>query len=188
MTIYHKHHIIPKHMGGTDDPGNLIELTVEQHAEAHRLLYETYGFEQDKLAWQGLLGIIPKEDIVKVGYKIGQAKTTLILKEKYGVTNPGQLPESRKKASERMKKRHEKGLVKIPNWTGKKHKQETKDKIGKKLSIAQEGFKNSQFGTMWITNGTENKKVKKTVDFIPKGWYKGRTQSAESKKTQFRKK
>lgn len=32
---------------------------------------------------------------------------------------------------------------------------------------------NSQYGTMWITNGSENKKIKK-VDTIPEGWYKGR--------------
>ena len=25
--IHHKHHIIPKHMGGTDDPSNLITVT-----------------------------------------------------------------------------------------------------------------------------------------------------------------
>ena len=40
--IKHKHHIIPKHMGGTDDPSNLIELTVEEHAEAHKILFEKY--------------------------------------------------------------------------------------------------------------------------------------------------
>lgn len=38
----------------------------------------------------------------------------------------------------------------------------------------QKGPRNSQFGTMWITNGTENKKVKKDLDNIPEGWYKGR--------------
>lgn len=61
----HKHHIIPKHMGGTDDPSNIIELTVEEHAEAHKKLYEKYGKKQDKLAWQGLAGIIGKEELVK---------------------------------------------------------------------------------------------------------------------------
>ena len=45
MTIYHVHHIIPKHMGGTDDPSNLTQLTIEEHAEAHRILYEEHGNE-----------------------------------------------------------------------------------------------------------------------------------------------
>ena len=39
----HKHHIVPKHAGGTNNPENLIELTVEEHAEAHRILYEENG-------------------------------------------------------------------------------------------------------------------------------------------------
>jgi hypothetical protein len=50
----HIHHIVPKHMGGTDDPSNLIELDVEEHAEAHRKLYEEYGNEYDRIAWLGL--------------------------------------------------------------------------------------------------------------------------------------
>lgn len=65
MTIYHKHHIIPRHMGGTDDPSNLIELTIEEHAEAHRLLYEQHGRWQDKLAWQGLSGMIDQSEIIR---------------------------------------------------------------------------------------------------------------------------
>ena len=43
MNIYtHKHHIIPRHAGGTDDSSNLVELTVEAHAEAHKKLYEEH--------------------------------------------------------------------------------------------------------------------------------------------------
>lgn len=60
----HKHHIIPRHAGGTDDPSNLIELTVEEHANAHRLLYEQYGRIQDKRAWLGLAKIVTGEDII----------------------------------------------------------------------------------------------------------------------------
>ena len=35
------------------------------------------------------------------------------------------------------------------------------------------GKNNSQYGTVWITNGTENKKIKKNTE-IPNGWYLGR--------------
>ncbi len=55
-TYKHKHHIIPRHAGGTDDPSNLVELTIPEHAEAHRKLYEEYGRWQDKVAWQTLSG------------------------------------------------------------------------------------------------------------------------------------
>lgn len=36
------------------------------------------------------------------------------------------------------------------------------------------GSNNPQYGTMWITNGEQNKKITKDVDPIPEGWYKGR--------------
>ena len=64
-TPTHKHHIIPKHAGGTDDPTNIIELTVEDHADAHKKLYEKYNRWQDYLAWQGLSGRMGKEDIIR---------------------------------------------------------------------------------------------------------------------------
>ena len=63
--IKHKHHIIPKHMGGTDDTNNLVELTCEEHAEAHKKLYEKYGLIEDWYAWQGLAKLISKTDITR---------------------------------------------------------------------------------------------------------------------------
>jgi len=65
FTMKHTHHIIPRHMGGTDDPSNLIELTVEEHAEAHRLLYEQFGRIEDKRAWMGLAKMITGAEIIK---------------------------------------------------------------------------------------------------------------------------
>jgi hypothetical protein len=66
MSIYkHKHHIIPRHAGGTDDPSNIVELTIEEHAEAHRLLFEQYGRWQDEVAWKALAGMIGREEILK---------------------------------------------------------------------------------------------------------------------------
>lgn len=70
----HTHHIIPRHMGGTDDPSNLIELTIEEHAEAHRLLYEQNGKWQDRVAWQGLLGLIPHQEIMLEMYNAQRGK------------------------------------------------------------------------------------------------------------------
>lgn len=55
-------------------------------------------------------------------------------------------------------------------WYGRKHNEETKQKMRKSKNF---GSQNSQFGSMWITNGTENKKIK-SIDIIPETWYKGR--------------
>ena len=66
MPIYYTHHIIPRHAGGTNDPSNLIKLTIEEHAEAHRILYESHGRWQDYVAWKAISGAIGKEDIIKL--------------------------------------------------------------------------------------------------------------------------
>jgi len=52
----HKHHIKPKHAGGSDDPSNLVFLTIQENAEAHRLLWEKHGMTADFVAWKMLSG------------------------------------------------------------------------------------------------------------------------------------
>ncbi len=76
-----------------------------------------------------------------------------------------------KLSSNRLKKLHLDGKAYIHNWKGLKHKPETIEKM--KNHIYQKGILNSQYGTMWITNGIDNKKIKKEFE-IPQGWYKGR--------------
>lgn len=63
--LRHRHHIIPRHAGGTDDPSNIVYLTPAEHAAAHRRLYEQYGRWQDKVAADGLSGIIGHEEAVR---------------------------------------------------------------------------------------------------------------------------
>lgn len=58
-------------MGGTDDPTNLIELSVADHAEAHRVLFEKHGKSEDELAWRALSGQISLDEIAKVAILIG---------------------------------------------------------------------------------------------------------------------
>ena len=71
----HLHHIIPRHMGGSNSPENLVELTVQEHAEAHKLLFEEHGKWQDFLAWKALSGQINSDEIRRMA-------TTLALKGK----------------------------------------------------------------------------------------------------------
>jgi hypothetical protein len=49
-------------MGGSNDPSNLVELTVEEHAEAHKKLWEEHGRWQDELAYKILSGAITAEE------------------------------------------------------------------------------------------------------------------------------
>ena len=63
-----------------------------------------------------------------------------------------------------------------PNGTflGIKHTEETKKQMSASHIGKHDGEKNSQFGTMWITNGIDNQKISKH-NVLPDGWYKGRT-------------
>lgn len=97
----HKHHIVPKHAGGTDDPSNLIELSVEEHAEAHRLLFEQYGRWQDWCAWKGLLGVVPKVELMKIMYQQNAVTT-----KEYWNSDKGE--EKRQRLIERNKTKHKK--------------------------------------------------------------------------------
>lgn len=89
--------------------------------------------------------------------------------------------ENFKKCSVRFKKMWEdpsfrKAKKEQKNFKGKQHSQEAKRKIGEANAIRQKGEGNSQFGSMWINNGVESRKIKKD-SIIPDGWSKGRKQN-----------
>lgn len=69
------------------------------------------------------------------------------------------------------------GVLK-PIWSGKKHEEKTLEKMRKYHAEyhPQKGEKNSQFGTCWINNTKENKKVRKEElqIYLERGWTKGR--------------
>ena len=58
-------------------------------------------------------------------------------------------------------------------FKGKKHSEETLSKMKSAKVGHGKGVRNSQFGTRWITNETENKKINKNTP-IPEGWRLGR--------------
>lgn len=130
--LLHKHHIIPRYMGGSNAPENLVEVTVTQHAMFHFCNFQLWGNEEDKIAWRGLAGIINKEQIAYEMILLGvQAART---------------PEVIERKKEKFKE------------------------IGH-----QQGEKNSQYGKMWITDGTAEGSYRIGKDEpIPEGYYKGR--------------
>jgi len=91
MSTHHWHHIIPKHAGGTDDSSNLVRLTVAEHAEAHRLLWEQHGRPEDKLAWLLLAG------------KTDEAESARIELARHVQKRRWKKPGARQAQSERMK-------------------------------------------------------------------------------------
>ena len=129
MSIYHKHHIIPKHMGGTDDPSNLIELTVEEHAEAHRKLFAQYGHWQDEVAWKGLSGQLSKLDVISEiarntglatkGRKLSEETKKKIAKARMG----------RKHSKETLEKMSKSQIGEKNHFYGRKHSDQTKIKM-----------------------------------------------------------
>lgn len=76
-------------------------------------------------------------------------------------------------ASKKMKRCHELGKITPPNWTGKKHTEKSKQLMSSSHKGMGVGEHNSQFGTCWITNGVDSKKIIKG-DNIPDGWKLGR--------------
>jgi group I intron endonuclease len=115
------------------------------------------------------------ENFRKNKNKKARRVTDSILKIKYGVENPSQIDFVKQKLSIKMKERWRDGKISLPPtpFLGKSHSLETKKKMSESKKGKFTGEKNSQYGTMWITNGNINKKVK-CDDIIPDGWYKGR--------------
>lgn len=152
----HKHHIIPKHAGGTDDPSNLIELTTAEHAEAHRLLYEQHGRWQDYCAWQALSGRIGQEEILRMKQGMankGRKRTPDQIENMKEAARKrcerqradGSLDAANKKRSAAMRGR-KKSADHLANWSisrkGHEVSTETREKIRK--SLAKTRAKNKQ--------------------------------------------
>lgn len=77
-------------------------------------------------------------------------------------------------SSLRMTKMHQEGKVSAPSWIGKKHTEDTKQKMRKPKNV---GSDNPQFGTCWVKNEQESIRIKKheLPDYLKLGYVQGRT-------------
>lgn len=182
----HKHHIIPKHVGGTNDPSNLISLTIAEHADAHRVLYEQHGRWQDRVAWLSLSGIMnDQERIYEIlknsnpgGYKHTDEAKKKLSEMRKGDKNPmyGKVA-----ANNGVKRPGVGGRKKGTGWSeAERAKQlEVRSQCGyydftqnaernRKISEATKGRKGSATGKKWFNDSkVETYAFECPVDFVP---------------------
>jgi hypothetical protein len=149
-------------MGGTDDPSNLVELSVEDHAAAHMELYEKHGNQFDLIAARMLrkeitgkearilasIAATTPEVLERRGRSISMAKTGAKYDENYS--------QVRKVACANMHKGEENPFY------GKAHTEETKAKIA--LSSKRR---------VWYNDGASEIYQDKDLP-VPNGFVRGR--------------
>ena len=72
MITWHKHHLLPTHAGGTDDPSNLVRVNRAMHSFLHRLRYKETGDYYDCCAANLLSGDWTVEQARQEACKQGQ--------------------------------------------------------------------------------------------------------------------
>ena len=122
--ILHKHHIIPKHRGGTDAKENILKVNISLHAFLHKLLWEEYGCWQDEIAWKALSGQITNSEAIKIS-QINSGKSLKFSKETRLKLSLAKL--GKKQSPETIAKR----TKKLKGQKRKPRSQEWKDKISK---------------------------------------------------------
>lgn len=92
-------------------------------------------------------------------------------------TNNEYLEKFKAKCKESIRRRIEEGTHRTwkdnYDWKGKKHKSVTIEKMKEVKKDHGKGKTNSQYGTCWITNEKENRKIPQSST-IPEGWRLGR--------------
>ena len=203
--ILHSHHIIPlhtckdkscngydtknKHTCDLNNSTNIIELTIEDHAIAHKVLFHLYNRIEDKLAWLGLSNQIPTAEInrlltIERNKKRKGEKRSEEFKEQCRKRMSGKgnhmhgrsikfTEERKRKTSERNKSLGItppscKGKVMINNGVKNRYiKRGEEIPDGYKLGKLSMKFK-------WVTNGKINHYIKSEKN-ITTGWELGRT-------------
>lgn len=149
--IMHSHHIIPRHewlkrfanLKGFNSQENRVLLTAEQHAEVHKLLFELNGNEFDRIAWKTLSGQIGKEEATRLasiftnkGKKHSRERILNQRKAQTGLTRGPQSIEHRKANGDAQRGRKQSLSQRIRlsfRQLGRKHTQETKDRISRTM-------------------------------------------------------
>lgn len=164
LEIYEKHHIIPRSMGGNNDPNNIIKLSLREHYIAHLLLLKTFKNKEMAHAFISMSG--------------RNIKFNSRLYERYKMEYISNI--SGKNAYWYGKKHSQETINKLKSYKGvnnhmygKKHTLESKIKMSNETS----GNKNSMYnkfnvidneGNIYISNKNDPKYLSGEVSSIHK--------------------
>ena len=112
----HKHHIIPRYMGGGDEPSNIIEVSITQHIIWHFANWQRMGNYQDKIAYKLLANTDASEEqeILRLQRcrEVMKSMTPEERKNKNKLsTEIKRTPEARKSLSIKMKQQRSNGIA-----------------------------------------------------------------------------
>ena len=150
------HHIVPRSMGGSDDPTNLVNLTYDEHCFCHKLLvHMTTGVNKGKMSFASIL-------MNKYNYTTTKNTARDYLRK----LNTGKIPITNGIIDKVCFKGHE-----IPEgwWPGFCQKT-LEGKLGKNK------------GKVYITDGLDIRSLKKD-EMIPEGWKLGKSEQLGIKKS-----
>jgi len=180
----HRHHIIPKHMNGTDDISNFTYLTIREHIIAHFLLWKIYGKINDLRAMHMLGAKLTSEQRRLTGEWCRD--------NKIGFHNASK--EERRKWQKRgIKTQKESGKENTFYWWSTKKGRKKRASMGGKASIvspnnpwsywaSEEGRKKrasmggkAMKGLICVSNGVHRTRIKseRLNEYLQKGYHRG---------------
>lgn len=208
---YETHHIVPRSLGGSNNRSNLVNLTAKEHLLCHKLLVKmTDGPAKSKMAFAVvLMSGKTNSRVYSTTKKLLAEGLSVLHKGKIPITNGvddktlfvgHEMPDGFYKGfSPDVIKKHGLGN-KGKRWvTNGHHSFQPKDGIlpegywygqtgdhKMKNSTSNSGESNPNFGKIFITNGFENKTIKKG-DLLPDGWVEGKIEKKSRVKSESKK-
>jgi hypothetical protein len=130
-------------MGGANDPENIVEVTITQHAMFHFCNYQLWGNGEDRLAWRGLSRQITSDEAALEAMVLGGKKGGKIAGNKAKKNKTGICGRSPEKMSEDGKKGGKKG----GKIAGNKHKENKTGIFGRSPEkMSEDGRKAGEIG------------------------------------------
>ncbi len=157
---------------------NSSEEMFDKERELVEIGSHSYNLKEGGYGGWGYTNKTVSDDQKKRRSVLGRIRTDQILEEKYGKNWRRFLAESSAKKRNQICRERCIGLFNPATREKGRKLANSIESIEKRVKTYQmihhqQGEKNSQYGTMWITDGIDNRKIKKE-EVIPEGWRRGR--------------